>query len=410
MKDSTIFGIIQQALMILEKEVGLAPSSLEVIASRSFKPISAFFKVKQEEFYSEDLINELEELYRENLQAGAISRNVFNLRTRGIRILREVGETGRFVWKGPAYKDTIALSENFERIIAGVADDSRSELRNRNNQTIVRRFLLSLTGLGISDISQIKAEHVQMFLSDISQTRAKSMDDVVGSLRKLDYYLTSSGDSGLPYADLLMVPRARERKIYPCMPLDDLNLVIRSIDRSTAIGKRDYAILLLAANSGMRAGDIAKIKLSDIDWRKSEVQIIQGKTQIPISLPLQRAVGAALADYILNSRPESESPQIFLRSLAPFQSFKDGVSVACVLRRRMKAAGVSHRLGDGKTMHGIRRMLGTQMTMEGVPITTVTQILGHQNTGATRPYISLDIEGLREYALGFDSFEEGSRL
>lgn len=62
-----------------------------------------------------------------------------------------------------------------------------------------------------------------MFLSDVSQSRAKSMDDdVVGALRKLNRYLTGSGLSGLPYAGLLMAPRARERKIYPCMPQDDL--------------------------------------------------------------------------------------------------------------------------------------------------------------------------------------------
>jgi integrase len=234
------------------------------------------------------------------------------------------------------------------------------------------------------------------------------MDDVIGALRKLDRYLVSYGMLGLPYAGLLMAPRARERKVYPCMPQDDFDSVIRAIDRSSAIGKRDYAILLLAASSGIRAGDIAKIELTDIDWRKNEIHIVQGKTQVPICLPLQKIVGAALADYILNGRPKSKSPQIFLRNLAPFQSFKDGVSVACVLRRRMKTAGISHTLGDGKTMHGIRRMLGTQMIIEGVPVTTVAQILGHQNVNATRPYISLDIEGLRECALGFDSLGEGS--
>ena len=159
----------------------------------------------------------------------------------------------------------------------------------------------------------------------------------------------------------------------------------------------------------MRASDIAKTKLSDIDWRRSEIHIVQGKTQAPVSLPLQKGVGAALADYILNSRPESQSPEIFLRSLAPFQGFKDGVSVACVLRRRMKAAGITHLRGDGKTMHGIRRMLGTQMTIEGVAITTIAQILGHQSSRATKPYISLDIEGLRECALGFASLGEGSK-
>jgi len=246
--------------------------------------------------------------------------------------------------------------------------------------------------LGIGNISEIEAEHVQMFLNDISQSRSKSMDEVISALRKLDRYLVLSGSSGLPYAGLFMAPRARDRKIYPCMPSDDMYRVIRSIDRSTPVGKRDYAILLLAADSGIRTGDIAKIKVSDIDWRKHEFHIIQGKTQVPNSLPLENGVLAALADYVLNGRPESKSPDL-----------NDGVSVSCILRRRMKAAGVTHTLGDGKTMHGIRRMLGTQMTIEGVPIATIAQILGQKNTSSARPYISLDIEGLRECALGFDS-------
>lgn len=409
MKKITIHSIVQQSLVILEKEVGLAKSTLDVVASRSFKPISEFFKEENEVYYNENLLNELDQRYKENLKTGAISRNVYNLRTRGTRILREVYETGNFVWKGPASKNIPVLPESFEHIINGLADAVRMEVRSRNTLCIVRRFLLLLTSFDINNISQIEPEHVQMFLSDVSQSRTKSMDDVVGALRKLDRYLTGSGLSGLPYAGLLMAPRARERKIYPCMPQNDLELVIKSIDLSTAIGKRDYAILLLAASSGMRAGDIAKIKLSDIDWRNSEIHIVQGKTQAPVNLPLQRGVGVALADYILNSRPQSKSPEIFLRSLAPFQGFKDGVSVACVLRRRMKAAGVSHTPGDGKTMHGIRRMFGTQMTKEGVPITTIAQILGHQNTHATKLYISVDFEGLRECALGFASIGEDSK-
>jgi len=409
MKDNTVADLIKQALTILKNEVGLAESSIKVVASRSFKPISDYFREKQQVYYDDTLVNELDNIYRGQLQSGSISRNVYNLRIRGIRILREVNGSGTFSWKGPASKIIPILPERFEHIIAGVVNTGRSELKKRDIQNIVRRFLQSLTSLGIDDISQVKAEHVQMFLKDIFKTRSKSMDDVMGALRKLDRYLIGSGSPGLPYAGLLMAPRARDRKIYPCMPSEDLDMVIRSIDRSTPVGKRDYAILLLAAGSGIRTGDIAKIKLSDVDWRKREFRIIQGKTQVPNSLPLEKGVCAALADYILNGRPESKSPYIFLRCLAPFQGLSDGVSVSCILRRRMKAAGVSHTLGDGKTMHGIRRMLGTQMIIEGVPITTVAQILGHTDTGASRPYISLDIEGLRECALGFDSILEGSR-
>ena len=405
MKENTVLSKLQKALLILEEDVGLAQSSLKLVASGSFKPILDYFNGKDVTCYSEDLIKELEEYYRKNLQTGAISRNVYNLRMRGTRILREVHETGAFSWKGPVCKDIPVLSESFERIISGITDTGCSERKKREIQSVVRRFLLSLADFGISHISQIQAEHIQTFLGNISKLRAKSMDHVISSLRKLDRYLIDSGKPGLPYASLLMAPRARERKIYPCMSPDDLNLIIGSVGRSTAIGKRDYAILLLAASSGMRVGDIANFKLSDIDWRANEIRITQGKTQVPLNLPLQKGVGAALVDYILNGRPESKYPQIFLRSLAPYQSFRDGVSVTCVLRRCMKAAGVSHNPGDGKTMRGIRRMFGTQMIMEGVPVTTVAQILGHQNTDATRSYISLDIEGLRECALGFDSLE-----
>jgi len=409
MEKRTIVGIIRQALTILEKEVELAESTLEVVASRSFKPISDFFNEKNMVHYSETLISELNDIYLENLRNGVISRNTFNLRTRGTRILQEVSETGSFVWKGPHGKNIPSLPERFENIIAGLANMIRQEVRGCNTLCIVRRFLLLLANSGIEDISQIKAEHIQVFLGEISQTRKNSMDDVVGALRKLHRYLTEFGLTGLPYVGLLMTPRARDRKVYPCMPPDDLDIIIRSIDLDTAIGKRDYAILLLAASSGMRVGDIAKIKLLDIDWRNNEINIVQGKTQAPISLPLQKGVGVALADYTLNGRPKSKSPEIFLRSLAPFKGFKDGVSVASVLRRRMKTAGVSHTLGDGKTMHGIRRMLGTQMTIGGVPVTTIAQILGHQTIRATKQYISLDIEGLCECALGFDCIGEGSK-
>ena len=409
MKDNTILTIVNQALKILEKEVELARPSLKVVESRSFKPIIDFFNDKKEIFYNEALINELEHHYRKNLQTGVISRNIYNLRIRGTRILREVHDSGTFSWKGPANKNKANLPENFERIIAGVTDPGLSENKNREIKSIIRRFLLSLTGLGISDTSQIKAEHIQAFLSDISKTRMKSMDQVISSLRKLDRSLGNSGLPGLPYAGLLMAPRVRERKVYPVMPQDDLKAVLNSIERSSAIGKRDYAILLLAAGTGMRSGDIANMKLSDIDWYKNEIHIIQGKTNLPVNLPLQKGVGAALADYIMNGRPVSKSPQIFLRNKAPFHRFKDGCSVACILRRRMMAAMISHKVGDGKTMHGIRRMIGTHMTIEGIPVTTIAQVLGHQDTDSTRAYISLDVEGLRECALAFNSLQGGSK-
>jgi len=410
MDNNILSEIIQHSLDILEKEIKLSQSSLKIVASRSFKPISNFFREKGEMYYNESLISELEESYHKQLKAELISQNVYNMRVRGIRIVQEVFHNGSYSWNGPPAKAKAVLLENFETIIACITDSDCTERKNQEVQNIIRRFLQSLSSLGVDDISRAQPEHIQAFLIEISKSRSKSMDQVITSLRKLDCHLTRSGMQGLPCAGLLMAPNARERKIYPCMPQEEIMLILKSIDRSTSIGRRDYAILTLAANSGIRAGDIASIKLSDIDWQKNEIHILQGKTQRTLNLPLLKNVGVALADYILNGRPDSMSPQIFLRSLAPYQGFKDGVSVACVLRRRMKAAGISHWPGDGKTMHGIRRMFGTQMTMEGVPITTIAQILGHRDVNSAKAYISLDIEGLRKCALGFDSIGEEDSL
>lgn len=402
----TLYEIIQHALEILEKEVKLSPGSLRVVTSCSFKPISDFFSKRRETCYSESLIHELENLYHEQLSSEMISRKLYNVRIRGIRIVQEIFYNNTFSWKGAPVKAKPVLSERFESIMAGVAERNCSVRKNQEIQSIIRRFLLSLSSFGITDISQVTSEHIQSFLSDVSKSRAKSMDEVISSLRKLDRYLTNAGMKGLPYAGLLMAPRARERNIYPCMPHNDMKRILESIDQDTSIGKRDYAILMLAATSGLRAGDIASLKLTDIDWRKNELHILQGKTKKSLHLPLKKVVGVALADYILNSRPQSTSPQMFLRSLAPYQGFRDGVSVACVLRRHMEVAGVFHKPGDGKTMHGIRRMFATEMTAEGIPITTIAQILGHQDVHSAKAYISLDINGLRKCALGFDSIGE----
>ncbi|MEL7563277.1 MAG: hypothetical protein AAGU27_00055 [Dehalobacterium sp.] len=99
-----ITDLIKKAQQIMKDEVRLAEKSLRVSKSRAFKPISEFYENKEKYIYSEALMKELEHIYEEKLRTGVISRNVFNIRTRGIRILREVYQTGTFVWKGPFAK------------------------------------------------------------------------------------------------------------------------------------------------------------------------------------------------------------------------------------------------------------------------------------------------------------------
>jgi integrase len=107
--------------------------------------------------------------------------------------------------------------------------------------------------------------------------------------------------------------------------------ILAQSDINTPAGKRDYAILMLASVTGIRAIDIANAKLTDINWRESTIHFVQHKTGFGLSLPLVASAAAAIADYILNARPEAESPYIFLTEVAPYRRLSDKSSVANVL-------------------------------------------------------------------------------
>ena len=233
------------------------------------------------------------------------------------------------------------------------------------------------------------------------------MDDVVTTLKKIHMFLRSKGMLDILFESVLFAPRARDRKIQPCISSDEIKRILDQVDTDSGIGKRDYAILQLGICSGLRAGDIANLKLADIDWRNSEIHLIQGKTKQVLSLPLDENAGNAMIDYILHGRPVSESQFMFHRRFAPYQQFHDGVSIASIFRKYLKKAGIPHVTGDGKTFHGLRRTLGTEMVVQGIPVTTVSQVLGHRSVESAKQYISLDICGLKQCALSFESIGRG---
>lgn len=187
------------------------------------------------------------------------------------------------------------------------------------------------------------------------------------------------------------------------MNTEETNQILQQIDRTSSIGKRDFAILMIAVFTGLRAGDIALLKLTDIDWKKNELHIVQGKTEKALILPLSKDVLVVVADYILNARPQTSDTHLFIRSCAPYVGLQDGVAIACVFRKYLKAAKIDHLIDDGKTIHGLRRAIGTQMVSEKVPVTTVAQVLGHTGIKATKQYISLDLIGLYNCVLSLDT-------
>jgi len=399
--------LIDQATKTL-LELGLKPSVIKNVKASSFSPIIKFYASRRINCYSNDLMRELEGLYKKQRQEGDITQNTYNYRIRGVKIIREIAETGTFKWKVFSRKESPELNADFTMVLT----EYLSRLETNPNSTrgyisIVERFFLYLQEQGVLSTTHITPEDIQQFIVKISATRPKGMGNVVTALRKLIDLLAEKGV--ITYsAGCIGVARKQDRKILTGIPEDDFEKAVTSIDRSTPIGKRDYAILLLGASTGLRACDIVTLKQGEINWIRNEICIVQSKTDKPLILPLKKSVGSAIAEYILEGRPTSAESNVFLRARAPFIAISS-VAVENLLYRSKIGADIEHVPQSGKAFHGIRRMLGKSMAENDVPVTTLAQVLGHVNfNSSTKQYIAIDIKNLRECALSFDSLQGGS--
>ncbi|MDP8219313.1 MAG: tyrosine-type recombinase/integrase [Candidatus Theseobacter exili] len=391
--DMTI--LVQKALHLLRR-IGLKEGTLKSYDNRAFRPIINYHETLNTYEFQEPLMNKLEIIYRSQFENESISKNTLNWRIRGIKIISEIYATGSYEWKVYSNKKTIPLPDSFECMVNDfVSRLDLSEKREHNIESIIRRFVKFIIAQDVSGTFTVTPVMVQEFMLHISFDRPKSMDDVVDALKKFFRYLNEQISLDSHLWMLLAAPRGRDRKVKPCMKTNEVYQMLGKINRSSPRGKRDFAILTLVATTGLRAGDIANLKLTDIIWKQNELHFIQGKTQKLLVLPLQKNIMNALANYILYGRPNSDSSHIFLRSYAPYTSLFDGSSVSCIFRKYLSKAEINHLINDGKTLHGMRRMIGTQMLISGTPIATVAQVLGHTNLKTIKQYISLDLEGLR---------------
>lgn len=397
--------LIKRATQCL-MELGLSAGTIGDYQCSAFRPIER--RLKDQECINPEILLAQEEFFLKQYQEGKISRHTFNWRIRGIRVLTEVYETGTFTWKVYSKKETLSLPEMFNAALCSfISKQTCGQNQKRCKESICRRFLKSLEDHGITSFGDIQPDHVRSFIMKISETRSKSMDDVVYALRGFFGYLCENNLYHDTFWLLLAAPRCRDHRVRGCLSSDEISLLLGSIGRETADGKRDFAAMSLAAVSGLRAGDIASLRLDDICWGKYEIRLVQGKTSEPLAIPVPRSVLNAIADYILNGRPETASRNVFVRHCAPYSGYHDGVSIACIFRKYQKKAKLSHTAGDGKTLHGMRRGIGTRMAANGVPVDMVAQVLGHRGTKATKQYISTDIQNLRRCTLGLDSLGGG---
>ena len=274
----------------------------------------------------------------------------------------------------------------------------QSESTKVGKAAIIRRYFKFLQANGKTEITETNAYDLKQFLLETMKSYG-SRQHLISVLRDFHKYALVQGLIQFDYENAIFVPAAPYKRVLPCFSHNELDCLLSSIDTRVADGKRDYAIILLASRTGLRTIDVANMKLPDVDWKHGEISVVQQKTAQPLVLPVEQEVLYALDDYIKNGRPPTSQEYVFIRCRAPYQRFNDGHAIGSMFRRRLNKAGLHKENGDGRSVHALRRTLGTRMTEADVPLTTISQVLGHRSVDSAKQYLSLDCTNLKKCSL-----------
>jgi integrase/recombinase XerD len=266
-----------------------------------------------------------------------------------------------------------------------------------NYVLFIRDFLKDRFGEGRVTLSRLCAGDVVGFVRRqaprLHLGRAKLMTI---ALRSFLQYLRYRGEITLDLAAAVPgVPNWSMTSIPRAIAADQVTQLLASIDRGTATGRRDYAILLLLARLGLRSCEVAFLELDDIDWNAGQLHVC-GKSGQHNELPLPTDVGEAIAAYLQSGRPCSTSRRVFLSAKAPFCGFRRAGAVGSVVRHYLKRAGIT-----GPTMgaHQFRHGLATEMLRQGASLSEIGDVLGHRDSQSTKIYTKVDLKALRTLAL-----------
>lgn len=260
-------------------------------------------------------------------------------------------------------------------------------------ERFVRRFDQFLHSVGLTAWSRLQSSHIDLFVSQQASHNIGRIQLIHTVLRGLLRYLFSLGRLDRNWACTLRSPRRYQLAHTPrALSVEQVLHLLRSIDRTQRGGKRDLAMILMAASLGVRVSEIAALSLEHFDWVQAVVSFPAIKSKDVLPLPLSRPLIEALADYLRNERPAGSFYRNVFLALTPPLGPLAPASVSCVIVRRMRRAGIR---GSG---HCLRHAFASELLRSGVSFPTLQELLGHSCFSSTQVYTKIDLVQLREVA------------
>lgn len=267
-------------------------------------------------------------------------------------------------------------------------------------QQNIRDFLYFAEEEQISDISELSQKTILKYLESKNGLSTSTKSSIIITLR--DFFrcpeITKMLEKDLSM-NLKVVNNGKYEHLPSTYSIDEIKRILAVIDRKTLRGKNDYAVILLAVDAGLRISDIINLRLGDIKWDCGTIEIIQQKTGEFLQFSMTDALKWALLDYLMNGRPKGiVLDHVFLSSLAPFSPYIFAGHYYKRLNKYFELAGIN-RDGKHHGMHTMRHSLAARLMGDNVPITVISEALGHKYANVTMQYIRIDIEKLRLAAL-----------
>lgn len=342
----------------------------------AWKEFLQFAHDNSEEVFSTDLV-------RQFLESCGISIGTDNVeseltfRQRHIRTvmhaLTEFALHGCFQRRSRVAEKTM-LSADMKEVLLGYEQFCREYLGSpfgtvRSRKRDVVKFLHYLDSCGIKAVEEIRATTLSSFVISCAHLKPTTVARLLSSIRSFLRYLCMKG---FTHSNLVeQVPRTRVRRdgrIPSVWKSEDVDALLAAVDRSSPCGKRDYALLLLAAKLGMRVSDIRSLRLENLMWEQGQIEINQAKGGEPLVLPLTEEIGYALIDYLRYGRPTSQFREVFLRANAPFEPLGRDNNLHYVITQYRRRAAIRLPAQNRRGLHSLRHTMGEPPLRGGHPV------------------------------------------
>jgi site-specific recombinase XerD len=283
---------------------------------------------------------------------------------------------------------------SYTRDILSLSDET---IRNKEQYLYEFHAFLNERNLSPDDLNVDRGEEFfkAMGYSLASRHNASSV---------LRIFLRYAYDKGLTNKDCSIIILSDNYKKHCKIPTTyeetEISNLIAAVERSSAIGKRDYLILLLAAEYGWRTKDIVRFRFNQIDWDNNVIHFNQSKTGLPVEYPLLSSIGNAIIDYLKYGRPETPAEEIIVAA----DTAKKGLplsspTVHSIVTKYMGKAHIKNWRSKKHGAHSLRHSLASNMLKRNVSMPIISTVMGHQSTETTKIYLSIDIEKLRQCPL-----------